>query len=321
MPLRFLLPLIFFLAGCSGGREQDHPPGAAPKVRTTVTVPAFDGANAFRYLTDQVNFGPRVSGTKAHDLCRDYLVSEMQKSAEAVNLQPFTIKGYDGASIHYSNIISSFNLKATTRILLLAHWDSRPWADEEADSSLWSKPVPGANDGASGVAVLLEMARHLKASPPSVGVDILFTDGEDYGRHNDRAGFLHGARHFASNLPPGYRPVFGILLDMVGDASLVLPREQHSIDFAPDVVDLVWKTAGRLGYAQFVDAAQGRVTDDHLPLNAAGIRTIDIIDFDYPDESNRYWHTLEDTPDKCSPESLEAVGTVVMTVVYEYEAP
>lgn len=321
MPLRFLFPFIFFLAGCSGGREQDQPPGASPKVRAAVTVPAFDGANAFRYLTDQVNFGPRVSGTKAHDLCRDYLVREMQKSAEAVNLQPFTIRGYDGSSIHYSNIISSFNLKATTRILLLAHWDSRPWADEEADSSLWSQPVPGANDGASGVAVLLEIARHLKASPPGVGVDILFTDGEDYGRHNDRAGFLHGARHFASNLPPGYRPVFGILLDMVGDASLVLPREQHSIDFAPDVVDLVWSTAARLGYTQFVDAAQGRVTDDHLPLNAAGIRTIDIIDFDYPDESNRYWHTLEDTPDKCSPESLEAVGSVVMTVVYEYETP
>jgi glutaminyl-peptide cyclotransferase len=321
MIFRFILTLVLFLTGCSGGREQDHPPAAAAKARPPVTVPEFDGANAYRYLSAQVEFGPRVSGTKAHDLCRDYLVREMEKSAEAVNLQPFTIRGYDGSTLKYSNIISSFNLKSTTRILLLAHWDSRPWADEEADTALHSRPIPGANDGASGVAVLLEIARHLKAAPPGVGVDILFTDGEDYGRHNDPGGFLHGARHFASNLPQGYRPVFGVLLDMVGDASLVLPREQHSIDFAPDVVDLVWGTARRLGYTQFVDTRQGRVTDDHLPLNAAGIRTIDLIDFDYPDESNRYWHTLQDTPDKCSPGSLEAVGSVLLSVVYEYAAP
>ncbi|HLF14410.1 MAG TPA: M28 family peptidase, partial [Bacteroidota bacterium] len=212
-------------------------------------------------------------------------------------------------------------LKSTTRILLLAHWDSRPWADEEADSSLHSRPVPGANDGASGVAVLLEVARHLKSTPPAVGVDILFTDGEDYGKHNDPGGFLHGARYFATHLPPGYRPAFGILLDMIGDARLEIPRERHSLDFAPDIVDLVWSTANRLGFSQFVDATQGRITDDHLPLNAAGIPTIDLIDFDYPDQTNRYWHTLQDSTDKCSPESLEAVGTVLLTVVYEYPVP
>lgn len=320
MPFRFILTLSLLLAGCSGGREQDQQQTARPQARPPVAVPDFDGEIAFRHLVAQVGFGPRVSGSDGHRECREYLVRELGKSAEAVNLQPFTVRGYDGETLHYSNIIASFNLKATTRILLLAHWDTRPWADEEADSALHSRPVPGANDGASGVAVLLEISRHLKASPPAVGVDILLTDGEDYGRHADPSGFLHGARHFASNLPAGYRPVFGILLDMVGDAELELPREQHSIDFAPDVVDLVWGTARRLGYRQFVDARQGRVTDDHLPLNAAGIRTIDIIDFDYPDRTNRYWHTLQDTPDKCSAGSLEAVGTVVMTVVYEYPA-
>jgi glutaminyl-peptide cyclotransferase len=220
--------------------------------------------------------------------------------------------------LHYTNIISSFNLEATTRILLLAHYDSRPWADEEPDSALHSTPVPGANDGASGVAVLLEIARQMKSAPPAVGVDILFTDGEDYGRHRDPDGFLHGARYFASHLPAGYHPVFGILLDMVGDAELELRKEQFSLEFAPDVVDLVWSAAGALGVFQFTDRVQGRVTDDHLPLNRAGIPTIDIIDFDYPDETNRYWHTLQDTPDKCSPESLGAVGRVLLKVLYEY---
>ena len=320
MTLRSILPMMLFLAGCNGGGERDRPPAAPQGVVAPVRVPDFDGAAAFGYLEAQVAFGPRVSGSKAHEQCRDYLVRELQKSAEAVNLQPFAIRGYKGETLNYSNIIASFNLKATTRVLLLAHWDTRPWADEEADSALHDRPVPGANDGASGVAVLLEIARHLKASPPGVGVDILLTDGEDYGRHNDPGGFLHGARHFAKNLPAGFRPAFAILLDMVGDAELTLMREQHSVEAAPDLVDLVWGTARRLGYSEFVDARQGRVTDDHLPLIAAGIRAIDLIDFDYPDESNRYWHTLQDTPDKCSAESLEAVGTVVMTVVYEYPA-
>ena len=250
----------------------------------------------------------------------EYLVGELERSAEAVNLQPFTIRGYAGETLKFTNIIASYNLKATTRILLLAHWDTRPWADEEKDTTLHTRAVPGANDGASGVAVLLEISRHLKASPPAAGVDILLTDGEDYGRHADPEGFLHGARHFAKHLPPGYHPAFGILLDMVGDAELSLPREQYSIAAEPDIVDLVWGTANRLGFTQFTDAVQGRVTDDHLPLISAGIRTIDIIDFDYPDDTNRYWHTLMDTPDKCSPASLGAVGTVVMTVVYEYPA-
>jgi hypothetical protein len=322
MLLRCIVTTLLLCSGCSGGRDrQNSTPGEDSSSRPRAQVPAFDAGNAYRYLETQVNFGPRVSGSTAHDRCREFLVGELEKSAEAVNLQPFSIRGYGGETLKFTNIIASFNLKATTRILLLAHWDSRPWADEERDSTLHSRPVPGANDGASGVAVLLEIARHLKSSPPAAGVDILLTDGEDYGRHADPGGFLHGARHFATNLPPGYHPAFGILLDMVGDAELTLYKEQHSVAAAPDIVDLVWGTAARLGLSQFIDAPQGAVTDDHLPLISAGIRTIDIIDFDYPDGSNRYWHTLLDTPDKCSAESLGAVGSVVMTVVYEYPAP
>jgi len=312
--------VLMLLSGCSDG--QDRPPRESGRAVNPppATVPRFDPDSAFRQLTTQVAFGPRVSGSRAHQLCRDYLVGEMGRFAEAVNMQPFTIRGYDGEELHYTNIISSFNLEASTRILLLAHYDSRPWADNEQDSSLHASPIPGANDGASGVAVLLEIARHLKTSPPAVGVDILLTDGEDYGHHNDPDGFFHGARYFASHLPVGYRPVFGILLDMVGDAQLDIQKEPFSVEFAPDVVDLVWSAARSLGVTQFSDRMQGRVSDDHLPLNRAGIPTIDLIDFDYPDATNRYWHTLQDTPDKCSPASLDAVGRVVLKVVYEYPA-
>lgn len=318
MLFRLLFPLLIWCLGCSGEKTPGSEVGQHRIERGTQAVPEFDGQIAFEYLRKQVDFGPRVPGTPSHERCLNYLTTEMRRYADAVNHQPFTVKGYDGETFKGINLVASFNLKATTRILLMAHWDTRPWADEEKDTALQHTPVPGANDGASGVAVLLEIARHLREAQPAVGIDIVFTDAEDYGRHNDPEGFLHGARHFAKQLPIGYQPVFGILLDMVGDRELELLKEPNSVQFAPDIVDLVWKTAARLGIGQFVNREQTPVTDDHLPLNYAGIRTIDIIDFDYPDASNRYWHTLADTPDKCSPESLQAVGTVVMHVVYEY---
>jgi Zn-dependent M28 family amino/carboxypeptidase len=174
----------------------------------------------------------------------------------------------------------------------------------------------GANDGASGVAVLLELARLFRESPPSIGVDLIFFDGEDYGHEGDTPNYLLGSRHFAATKEASYVPRFGILLDMIGDAELEIPREGHSMRFAPDIVQLVWETAARLGYSQFVDWTDEPITDDHLPLNAVGIKTVDLIDFAYPDASHRYWHTHSDTPDKCSAESLEAVGSVVAEVVY-----
>src|SRR3990172_812244 len=211
MPFILILLVILLVPGCSNGRDRTTAGSAAAGKHPGGALPDFDANRAFGDLAAQVEFGPRVSGTDEHDRCRDYLAGEMGRYAEAVNMQPFTIRGYDGEELRFSNIISSFNLAGTPRILLVAHSDSRPWADGEPDSSLHRRPIPGANDGASGVAVLLEIARQMKTSPPEVGVDILFTDGEDYGRHDDPGGFLHGARYFASHLPPGYRPVFGIL--------------------------------------------------------------------------------------------------------------
>ena len=316
----FILITIFVLivAGCS----QDSPKPVAQKAqpqKPAITVPQFDGANAFKYLTAQTDFGPRNPNSKGHDNCLQYLQSEMRKYADAVNLQPFTMPGYKNETLKLTNIISSFNLQSTSRILLVSHWDTRPMADQETLAQKKNKPVLGANDGASGIAIMLEMARHFKSAPPPIGVDMLFVDGEDYGNESDLKNYFLGARYFAKHKPNGYAPVFAILLDMVGDKQLEIKREPYSLRFAPDIVNLVWSTAKEIGVSQFADAEQRPVADDHLPLNEAGIRTIDLIDFDYPDETNKYWHTLEDTPDKCSSESLEAVGKVLLTVIYRQQ--
>ena len=316
--LLFALSLTVLLAGCS---KENAPPRQVPQIQEAKgAVPTFDGKKAFEYLKAQTDFGPRTAGSSAHQNCLNYMESEMKKTADAVNLQTFQVKGYGGENLNLTNVISSFNMSATTRVLLIAHWDSRPRADQESDPKKQNQPILGANDGASGVAVLMEIARHLHSNPPAAGVDMLFDDGEDYGKEGDNNNYLLGTRYFAKNLPNGFHPAYGILLDMVGDKQLELLREPNSIRNAPDIVDLVWSTAKDLGMYQFTDEVQRPVLDDHLPLIEVGIKTIDLIDFNYPDASNRYWHTTQDTPDKCSPESLEAVGTVLLHVIYKQPA-
>jgi glutaminyl-peptide cyclotransferase len=313
-----LILCILLLLGCS--KEQPGPAEQKPVTPLAkIDVPSFDSSNAFRYLLKQTSFGPRVPGSIAHDKCLAFFQKELSGLAEAVNLQTFTQTGYDGKILSMTNVIASFNLKTTARILLLAHWDSRPRADQDPNPIKRSLPILGANDGASGVAVLMEIANQLKNHPCPVGVDILLTDGEDYGKEGDLINYFLGARYFAQNLPTGYKPIFGILLDMIGDRQLTLLKEPYSVRYAPDVVNLVWNTAKDLGIYQFEDRLRAfNVQDDHLPLNEAGIKTIDLIDFGYPDDSNQYWHTTADTPDKCSAESLWAVGNVLLNVLYHY---
>jgi Zn-dependent M28 family amino/carboxypeptidase len=233
-----------------------------------------------------------------------------------VRLQEFVHIGYGGERLALTNVIASFHPQATARVLLCAHWDTRPRAEHDEDKSRRNEPILGANDGASGVAVLLEIATLLRSSPPAIGVDIVLFDGEDYGMETDHQRYLLGSRYFASQRAADYVPRFGILLDMVGDKFLDLPKEGSSIRYAPDVVTLVWNTAASLGIRQFTNEEGEEVLDDHIPLNEAGIRTIDIIDFNYPDQTNRFWHTHQDIPENCSAESLEAVGTVITQVVY-----
>jgi hypothetical protein len=294
--------------------KKDTP--SAETLKAAEVIPVFDGKKALGFLQAQTDFGPRDAGSQGHEACLHYLQHQMKEFADTVRLQAFTARGYDGTELHFTNVVSSFNPGATTRILLLAHWDSRPRADQDPDPSKRNQAILGANDGASGVAVLMEIARHLRSHPPAIGVDILFDDGEDYGKEGDTRNYLLGTRYFSKHLPPGFNPRFGILLDMVGDRQLELQKEPYSLQYAADVVDLVWSAATDLGVYQFTSAVQRAVLDDHLPLNEVGIKTIDIIDFNYPDTSNRFWHTTNDTPDKCSPESLEAVGKVLTYVIY-----
>jgi Zn-dependent M28 family amino/carboxypeptidase len=202
------------------------------------------------------------------------------------------------------NIIGEQNwANATTRVMLLAHWDSRPTADQDPDPANQNQPIPGADDGASGVAVLLELARALKASPAKVGIMYVLVDGEDLGPGLDEM-FL-GARALAKQLPSP-KADYGILLDMIGNRGVVVPKEPNSEKYAPSLVDALYKFAEKVGLKDtFPDRMGPEIEDDHLSLNEAGLPTIDLIDFyGYAP----YWHTLADTPDKCSPDSLQKVG-------------
>lgn len=303
------------MAGCTGTPRQkpeiQKPSAAMPETRS---IPQFSGQRAFQILLKQTSFGPRNPNSRGHRECLDYLTATLRTLADDVRLQNFTHTGYKGETLQLTNIVASFRTTLRERLLLCAHWDTRPRSDQ--DSTNRDRPILGANDGASGVAVLVELAGLLKATPPSVGVDLVLFDGEDYGMEGDHESYLLGSRHFAATRTPDYLPRFGILLDMVGDTFLELPREGYSVRYAPDVVDLVWNTARDLGVSQFVADVGPEIIDDHLPLNEGGIRTIDLIDFNYPDPTNRYWHTQQDTPEHCSPLSLEAVGTVLTHVIF-----
>jgi glutaminyl-peptide cyclotransferase len=209
-----------------------------------------------------------------------------------------------------TNIIASYNPKSQRRILLCAHWDSRPRADKDSDSTLAHQPIPGANDGASGTAVLLEMGRLFKDHPPAVGVDIVLFDGEDYGIAQEEKGWFLGSTYFARNLRM-YKPRLAILLDMVGDKDLKIYREGISQQYSGDLNDYIWDIAKEIGSTAFIDSIKHTISDDHVPLISAGVKAVDLIDFDYP-----YWHTHEDTPDKCSPASLAEVGRILIAAIY-----
>ena len=311
----FLLSVLLF-SGCDSGKRQATPQPSVKPPLVPLAVPQFSKSEAFKYLTAQTDFGPRNPGSTGYQQCLAYFQKELRRSADTVLLQQFPYKSYKGESYVGTNLIARFNLFLNDRILLTAHWDSRPWADQDADKANHSKPILGANDGASGVAVLLELARIFKSSPPPRGIDIVLYDGEDVGESGYAESFAQGSQYFARHLPVGSNFRFAINLDMIGDKNLEIKREANSDSYAPNVMDLVFSTARLLGINQFSDERVGGIYDDHMPLNNANIPAIDLIDFNYPDDSNRYWHTTQDTPDKCSPESLDAVGTVLLNVLY-----
>jgi hypothetical protein len=271
------------------------------------SIHKFDGTEAFGFLLKQCSFGPRPVGSEAHNRTRDYLIAKLKESADSVTVQNFS-HVQDGKTYALCNIIGQFGHGKIPGILLCAHWDTRPTADQELLPEDQAKPIMGADDGASGVAVLLEIAKLLHQDRPSVPVTIVFLDGEDFGP--SLADMLLGARYFASTVDVR-RYKYGVLLDMVGKRNLVLYREKHSDRAAGDVNDKIWKKAAELGYSgTFRNHAKYAIEDDHIPLIDAGLPCVDLIDLDYP-----YWHTLKDTTDKCSRESLEITGKTVLEVV------
>lgn len=308
-----ILSLLFSL-GCNGCGANTGGQEPSPALE----VPAFDANAAWTYLQKQVGFGPREPGSIGHQRARDYLLAELGKLAEEVIVQDFT-HSENGYTFDFTNLIGRFNAQAEDQILLGAHWDTRPFADQDPNPANWNKPILGANDGASGVAVLLGIARALKVQPPPVGVVIVFFDAEDAGGPQWGWDYCLGSAYFASHLS-GLRPDEAIVIDMIGDANLTIPQEPYSQRYAPDLLRRVYDAAEALGYGrQFPRREQASVFDDHIPLNYAGIPAIDLIDFEYPEgpRPGRFWHTLEDTVDKCSPYSLKAVGEVLLRVVYE----
>lgn len=276
-------------------------------------APVFSGENAYKYLQKQCDFGPRNPGSEGYRQCRDYLIQTMRLFADDVSTQPFLLSfSNPTTSVSATNIIARFQPNKSDRIFLCAHWDTRPWADQEPDPKQHDTPIMGANDGASGVAVLLEIATLLHTQKPEIGVDIVLFDGEDEGSEGEERSWAKGSAVFAQQLGSQFHPRFGILLDMIGDADLTIYKESFSNQYAPDAVNLVWNRAANLGVTEFIPQVGYGVFDDHIPLLEAGIPCIDLIDFNYP-----YWHTLKDTPDKCSPQSLEKVGRVLTSLIYE----
>ena len=276
--------------------------------------PIFDGEAALALVRAQVGFGPRVPGTPGHVTQLAWMLERLDTLGVVATVDTFSHVTSGGDSLTLFNVMARFRPDATRRILLLAHWDTRPTSDEAVDSASRATPLPGANDGGSGTAVLLQLASMFAQVPPPFGVDVLFVDGEDYGPGVEDM-FL-GARRYASRLGDTDRPVYGLLLDMVGDADPSFPVEELSAQAASVVVRKVWRAAERLGYRQYFPSTVGlRVIDDHVPLIEAGLPTANLVDFVYG-PNNLYWHTPQDTPENVSAVTLGMVGEVVAELVY-----
>lgn len=293
--------------------------------KPTVTPPAFDMDSAYQFVKAQTDFGPRTLGSSAHDACRDYLVGQLSAFCDTAYTQPFPARTYDGKSWNAANIVGSFAPEKRERVLLAAHWDSRPFADHDPNPANRDKAIDGANDGASGVGVLLEVARQLRQLNPDVGVDIVFFDAEDYGpKEGDNAPrgewWGLGAQYWARTPHvAGYKARYGILLDMVGASNARFMQESFSVRYAQNVVAKVWATAYDLGHGSyFVNRPGGIITDDHYYVNTiAGIPMIDIIHYD-PSTGTGFapmWHTVSDNIGAIDKTTLGVVGTTLLQVI------
>ncbi len=326
---KFLFVLLgLTVLGCGNPKTKKTSENNSEK--KSISIPVFNADSAYSYTAKQVSFGPRVPGTKAHEECANWLVQKLSGFSDTVFVQKFKARTYDNVVRQGKNIIGSFHPEYQNRILLMAHWDSRPFADHDKDPAKHRTPIDAANDGASGVSVLLEMARQFHKQNPDVGVDIVLFDLEDWGPPSDLnlSGENYwglGSQYWAKNPHvPGYTAVFGILLDMVGAKDATFTKEYFSRQYARYYVDLVWNKAFSMGYDNyFIDRDGYPIDDDHKFVNEiAGIPSIDIIHLDTESSNGtfyEYWHTTGDTMDKIDKNTLKAVGQVLLTVVYQFQ--
>ncbi|MGZ5283272.1 MAG: M28 family peptidase [Bacteroidia bacterium] len=325
------MSLLLLAANCKNeGSQQvdtDNKQTQQPPVET-ITAPAFNADSAYYFVEKQVSFGPRVPGTKEHAKCADFLFNTLKNYTPNVEMQKGQMAGYDGKMVPIKNIIAKFGPDSTNRILLCAHWDTRAWADQDKDSSKRKTPVLGANDGASGVGVLLEMARQFSIKAPNIGVTILLVDAEDQGTPefvqnpvNGQNSYCLGTQYWAKNLDKTkYTADYGIVLDMVGGRFARFLQEEISVKFAGNQVHKVWTRAAQLGFSgYFIFNQTGPITDDHYYINTmAQIPCLDIIDYDGSREKGfgHYWHTQNDNMGIIDRATLDAVGKTVLSVIY-----
>jgi Zn-dependent M28 family amino/carboxypeptidase len=327
-PIGIIL-LTILISSCNGTSHQTGNT-STKKEEIKRRIPEFNGDSAYQFVARQVAFGPRIPGSEAHTQCAKWMTTKLSSFGAKITVQDFRARVYNGTTYNGKNIIAAFNPQAKKRIILSSHWDSRPYGDHDPDPKFHRTPIDGANDGASGVGVLIEMARQFAQIPldEKVGVDIILFDLEDFGPPTDerKAGdedwWALGSQYWAANPhQAGYTATYGILLDMVGAKNAVFPREYFSMLYAESVMDKVWSIAYNLGYDEsFVNQPGAPVDDDHLPVNqVARIPMIDIIHLD-PNSSNQtffeHWHTMNDNLDQIDPATLQMVGNVLTQVVY-----
>ena len=316
----------FLFFACSSKPQTARETGRQMPV--AVSIPLFNADSAYLYTQQQTLFGPRVPNTQAHVACGDYFVAQLKHYGAQVTEQKVDLRNYAGLTLKCRNIIASFQPENKNRVLVCAHWDTRPYADHDKNPENWRKPIDGANDGASGCGVLLELARQIQLQQPSVGIDLIFFDAEDWGMPAfersayAKSGYCLGSEYWAQHPHvPNYTAKYGILLDMVGAPGATFYKEYYSVRYASQVVNKIWETAQALGFGNyFISKAGGAVEDDHLQIiRHLHIPCVDIIDYDPTSASGFgfYWHTLDDNMDNVSKETLQAVGQTVLHVIYK----
>lgn len=323
--LTLLVSLLFFACVSPGKKNAKSVTDSAQKAR--IKTPVFNSDSAYHYVDTQVKFGPRVPNTKTHEKCAVYLEREMKRFGAEVIVQEADVVAYDKTILKAKNIIAQFNPEKNDRLLLFAHWDSRPFADHDKDASKHNSPIDGANDGASGVGVLMEVARQIGLTGIEMGVDIIFFDAEDYGQPDHlelpymEDTWCLGSQYWGKHPhKDGYYARYGILLDMVGAENALFYQELHSLQYAPELNQHVWNIAADIGYGHhFIFDKGGMITDDHVYVNKyRNIPCVNIIQFNPSSESSfgDFWHTHDDNMSNINKATLKAVGQTVLETIY-----